>query len=74
MTEDEGSEERPVSEPATSTAEEILAKPEEGEGRDTARRQAEQILAESEERTEDPATLDPDDPTIERRRAEDIAE
>ena len=69
------SDEDPIEEPdsAQATAEELLSNPPPGD-EETARKQAEQILAESEQRTEDPSTVDPDDESIERRRAEDIAE
>ena len=54
--------------PANATAEEIEARGE------SAPDQAEQILRESEERTEENATVDPDDHSVIRRRTEETAD
>ena len=59
--------------PANATAEELKAKASE-EDREAVRRQVEQILAESEDRTEENATVDPDDHSVIRRRTEETAE
>ena len=62
--------------PANATAEELEAKPDEAaaSSRDAVREQVDQILRESEERTEENATVDPDDHSVIRRRTEETAE
>jgi len=62
-----------VPDPSDSTAWETVSKADDPDNEVRAREQAEQILAESEERTEHPSTTDLEDDTIERRHSDETA-